>query len=959
MFGNAITSSWGNNQQNQQQQPGAFGQPNTFGSTTTGFGSGSTSAFGQPQQPPANPMFGNLGGTGTTPGTSGFGAFSNNNNSSGSVFGAPKPATGFGAFGGGGTSTFGGGTGAFGGGGGATSAFGQPSTSTNTGSVFGGGGAGIFGQNKGTSAFGSTTTTTPTSNPVTTGSSNPPYVVHTEKDPSSTNITLQYQSISCIPAYQGTSFEELRFQDYQQGRKTAQASTGAFGQSSAFGTQPQTNSVFGQPQTQQTNSVFGAPKPPTGFGAFGGTNTNTAGTSIFGGGGNTFGQTPQPQQQQQSTGFGAFGQTQQQQQQQPQQQQQQGTGLFGNTNTAGGAFGTGGSTFGSGGAFGQQPQQPQQQQQTSIFGQPQQQPSTNTGFGTFGNNNASKPSIFGQPAQPAQNTTTGFGSTGTGLFGNNNQTQPGQQTSSIFGNTSSTGTGLFGNANNQQQQQQGAQPAGSSIFGNTQNQNTGTAGTGLFSGGGGGGNLFGNNNQQQQQPAQNAFGTGLFGNKTTTPVGNTGTNPFGSTFQTQQPANNAQQGPGLFSNLGQSTNQQQQSNLGAGMFGNANKAPGLGTSTSTGGTNLFGSTLGASTNTFNASAAAPGAQGTLTASISQPISTNLPIFSMLPPGPRSVDLDQSTKKKPGFFIDVPTRSPVPRVQLGYTPANSRLRGFGSSTSYNTGGNLLSSSSSVLTVSRSQTPKVDVFANTMPSPSLGSGQRKSVKKLILDKKVEPTELFTKSGSGSPLRGAKITFSPALSIAAREKEVAEAVAAAASSAPSQPAKSPTPTPRPQRTPNRFTAENGADGEEPLQEGDYWVKPSIDVLKTLGFDQLSSFEGLVVGRVGYGEIHFLEPVDLTGVPRLVALLGEIIKFDDKECAVYPDSEDDKPPPGSGLNVRARISLKRCWATDKAHREPIKDEKHPMAIRHLKRLKGMKDTQFESFDISDGTWTFTVDHF
>jgi len=32
MFGNNITSSWANPQQNQQpQQPGAFGQPNAFG----------------------------------------------------------------------------------------------------------------------------------------------------------------------------------------------------------------------------------------------------------------------------------------------------------------------------------------------------------------------------------------------------------------------------------------------------------------------------------------------------------------------------------------------------------------------------------------------------------------------------------------------------------------------------------------------------------------------------------------------------------------------------------------------------------------------------------------------------------------------------------------------------------------------------------------------------------------
>jgi nuclear pore complex protein Nup98-Nup96 len=157
------------------------------------------------------------------------GAFSGNNNASGSVFGAPKPATGFGAFGGGGTSAFGtGGTGAFGGTTTAPSAFGQPSasTSTNTGGVFGGasGGNNIFGQKPANSVFGATASTffphlriltsltissanTPATNPVTTGSSNPPYAVHNEKDPSSTNLTLQYQSISCMPAYQGTSFE--------------------------------------------------------------------------------------------------------------------------------------------------------------------------------------------------------------------------------------------------------------------------------------------------------------------------------------------------------------------------------------------------------------------------------------------------------------------------------------------------------------------------------------------------------------------------------------------------------------------------------------------------------------------------------------------------------------------------------------------------------------------------------
>jgi len=48
-----------------------------------------------------------------------------------------------------------------------------------------------------------------------------------------------------------------------------------------------------------------------------------------------------------------------------------------------------------------------------------------------------------------------------------------------------------------------------------------------------------------------------------------------------------------------------------------------------------------------------------------------------------------------------------------------------------------------------------------------------------------------------------------------------------------------------------------------------------------------------------------------------------------------------------------------DKATREPIKEEKHPAFVKHLKRLKNMKHTHFEGYDIKDGKWTFSVDHF
>ena len=79
-----------------------------------------------------------------------------------------------------------------------------------------------------------------------------------------------------------------------------------------------------------------------------------------------------------------------------------------------------------------------------------------------------------------------------------------------------------------------------------------------------------------------------------------------------------------------------------------------------------------------------------------------------------------------------------------------------------------------------------------------------------------------------------------------------------------------------------------------------------------------------------------------------------------MYPDSEDaDKPPPGSGLNVKAKLTLERCWAVDKATREPIQDAGHPTVVKHLKRLRNMKDTHFQDFDMETGKWTFTVDHF
>ncbi|KAL4076294.1 nucleoporin autopeptidase-domain-containing protein [Scleroderma citrinum] len=1007
MFGtNSVQSSWANPQQNQQQQQqqqqgSAFGQPGAFGSGAFG----STSAFGQPQQQqPANPMFGTTNTT-TTP----FGGFGQTTaqptTTAASVFGAPKPATGFGAFGGG-TSGFGGGTNAFG----STNTTATTGTGTGTG-MFGsntgttgafGAGAGMFGQNKPTTTGFGTAAATPgqdgTAAPVSTGTASPPYNAFNEKDPS-TNTNLQYQTITALPAYRGTSLEELRLQDYQQGRKTA----GAFGQTSFATPATQPVGMFGATTTQQptTSSIFGggttgafgtntAQQPTSSaFGGFGQQNQPAAGTgsSLFGGT-STFGQPQQSQPQQPASAFGGFGQ---QNQQQNSSGGLFGGGAFGQNKPATG-FGTGfggttGTTFGSTGTsnvFGQSTTQPTAGTTTGLFGQPQQQTQSSTAFGGFGT--AAKPSIFGQPAQ-----TTGTTGTGFGLFGNQQQQQPQQPQQSqqtqpatgLFGSTTpAAGGSLFGQQQQPQQQQQ--QTGG--LFGNTTTQPSG----GLFgSTTGTSSTLFGNTQQNQaQQPAQTGglfgtakpvTGTGLFGGGTT--FGQTGATTTGTGTQSTS----------IFGQpLGQTTTTQPSmgtSSFGSSLFGQQKPAaPAINTSTSTGGlgTSLFGNT----TSTLTTSAPPP---STLTASIAEPIAGNLPIFSMLPPGPRAVPIDSQPKKKPGFFVDVPTRSPVPRIQLGYTPANSRLRGFSATASSSTLGGQNGSSPLSLSLTNGKPGSLslsrvdgqstlgssggaDAFLRSA-SPALGSGGRQSVKKLILDKKVEPADLFSRSGSsrGSPGR---VSFNPALSQAAREKEVArekEATSVPASS----PQKNEGLAPSNHKTPNRFTAHTSTinlgqplpseRGKEALngapptpQHGDYWVKPELATLKNTSYEELLSFRDLVVGRIDYGEIRFIEPVDLTGLPKLGALLGELVRFDDKECSVYPDGDDaDKPAPGSGLNVRARIALVRCWATDKATREPIKDEKDPRHVKHLKRLKSMKDTQFESFDIKEGKWTFTVDHF
>jgi len=228
----------------------------------------------------------------------------------------------------------------------------------------------------------------------------------------------------------------------------------------------------------------------------------------------------------------------------------------------------------------------------------------------------------------------------------------------------------------------------------------------------------------------------------------------------------------------------------------------------------------------------------LTASVAQPVSTNLPIFSLLPTGPQSSSLDPPPKKASNYFTDVPTRSPLSfsTRSLG----GSKLRGFGT-LSQSTGSGLgrsgngfsstmtLSSSSSPLSVSRAGTDRgllgPDAFSG---GPAFGSDGKPSIKKLVLDKKMDPTQVF--GGTPPSARGAKVPFNPAMSVAAREKEASAGSPGAA--APSGYAPSPrnrsTPLGADTATPSKDKQKAAEGSTAEMKDGDYWVKPSLDVLR-----------------------------------------------------------------------------------------------------------------------------------
>lgn len=482
------------------------------------------------------------------------------------------------------------------------------------------------------------------------------------------------------------------------------------------------------------------------------------------------------------------------------------------------------------------------------------------------------------------------------------------------------------------------------MFGQPAQAQPAAGGTGLFGGGGTG--LFGGNAQQPQQQQQNS----LFGK----PAGATGL--FGST--TAAPANSF--------GFGNSTAQQPAA--GSNLFGQPNKSifgntPALGQPAQQ--PSIFGNSLQASQ-----SIGAP--QPTLTASIDENPFGNNPLFAGLPPGPHVFSVSQNQAKKPLIHV-----SPRKSFYRPTTPQLTKLRGFStppvpldaSVNPFNRSASAGPGSKGLLT---SQSFGQSLTASLSDGKSFGAqtpGGRSSVKKLVLDKDINPSELPALGSSGSmfgtPARNAtkgKVVFHPDLVQRAVEGERNVGLFGASSSR-----QLGAPAPRGSIDINHSYSVNAPAREESVmpeessstrQEGEYWMNPSLAQLQSMSHDQLVSVKNFTVGRHGYGQIVFLSPVDLTTVYAISGIPEKTVLFEEGACTVYPD-ESQKAARGEGLNVPAEISLEKCWPKDKATRAPITNPNDPAWQRQERKLRKMRDTEFVSFEPEKGTWTFRVPHF
>lgn len=517
------------------------------------------------------------------------------------------------------------------------------------------------------------------------------------------------------------------------------------------------------------------------------------------------------------------------------------------------------------------------------------------GTSAFGQTNQQQQTGFGFGQKPAGTTTGGFGTGTTGGFGTGfGSTATSKPTTSFsFGATGGQQTGTTGFGGGF-----GSTGTGTTGFGQTQTSQPGSL-FGANKPAGTGTSLFGNTTQQ-------TTGTGFgFG------TGQTGTG-FGGTGGTSLFGAKPAAGTGTTGNL----------------FGN--------TQTGTTGFGGFGAQQGGSTFTIPATGGLTSfgtssqTQQPLVASVDQNPYGKNPLFEDAKPGattlggktePSAVPIEGADKKPlaPHYPIS-------PRVV-----SKIKLRGFSFSPSPKPGSKRMSS-----------------LEGISDDAVLGAGAftlRPSNKKLVFDKDIsskEVTFLANKKENRS-----KILFDPKLELVTPNKDDGK----------QQQQQQPTVDQATKAISIGETSAPSAAFSSVSSQNGYYSSPTLDALLTMSKDELKHVEGFVVGRKGYGEVRFQEPVDLSQV-NLHEIMGELIVIERRTVVVYP-KEERKAPEGSEMNKPAIITINGCFPEDKDTNQAIKDPNHPRVKSYEERLKKKRDTEFISYDAKTGEWKFRVKHF
>ncbi|XP_043271546.1 nuclear pore complex protein Nup98-Nup96 isoform X2 [Venturia canescens] len=961
MFGQAGNTSFGGFNTATQSSPfgqSAFGKP----ISTTSFGTGATPVFGsnntslfsaKPAGATTNSLFGNtaaapaFGQPATT--QSSFGAFGGTGANT-SLFGTQQNAN---------TNLFG--TSA------TTSAFGQANKPAGFGfgapasnNLFGQPQSGLqqatpFGQTStaaNTSLFGNTGGITGTMvkfNPLTGTDT-------MVKNGVTQNISTRHQCIMCMKEYESKSLEELRLEDYTAGLKgpaqTGQT-TGLFGataQQSPFGNTGAITSTgtsgFGSigsgfgasTQTAATGSLFG--KPVTGFGAPTTTTSafafNPATTS------NLFGVNTQTKP------FGTAAPTT----------------LFSNTGTAQSAttgFGVmNGAQNSSFGSFGTT----QPTQSIGLFNQNKSAfniPTSNSGFGAFGQTAAANTgtSVFG----PKPLGTTGFGAPtfGTG-------TAPSFGNTTAFGNTQNTNTSLFNSTLKPPGQNTGfsfgATPVSSSGLGTN---------TGLTLGVGG--SLFG-----QSKPG------GLFSSGTTGTTFNTGST-FNSTpgFGTNTGLGNTSLGMNLLgSGMGTNPNQQNSSSVAVHQQILALVSAPFGDSP------LLKNLLPASGKAEELLKPANPVSRTLN-SPQYKVTTNNNSPKVKPRVVTGVSLSKKSlfegleEEDPTLLEAFQPRPNTKRLVLRpKAPSSAQTNSVEQLNSSRNNGNReesVDATSSCGNDPRDETVDVGSPSTTQDTET---STTKNVQKPNLRGKNERTS------SDSWLRRRQVTGFEENRASLDNTDIAEEALEytleefrAHRNNPTASSNNESPSA------NVSLSSMGADksaGDSPgvfndtthdleesllsivqqdwepnkskviLRRVGYYTRPPYEKLEDYVHGETCVVPNFTIGRKGYGNVYFPDSFDIYGLN-----LDEIVHFRHKEVIIYPDDEK-KPPVGQGLNRRAQVTLEHVWPHDKSLHEPITDPYRLTTMNYeekLRRVSAKHDTRFLEYRPETGSWVFKVDHF